>query len=54
MGKVYTRFQTKTLPDGAADTYVAYIREYPPGPEVSPGGTKINLGSWMCCKCSPC
>ena len=24
MGKVYTRFQTKT------DTYMAYIREYPP------------------------
>ena len=32
MGKVYTRFQTKiaqTLPDGAAPTYIAYIREYP-------------------------
>ena len=26
MGKVYTRFQTKT------DTYMAYIREYPPPP----------------------
>ena len=26
MGKVYTRFQTKT------DTYTAYIREYPPPP----------------------
>ena len=22
----------KTLPDGAADTYMAYIREYPPPP----------------------
>ena len=35
MGKVYTRFQTKTgaktLPDGAAHTYIAYIREYTPG-----------------------
>ena len=33
MGKGYTRFQTKTaqktLPDGAAHTYMAYIREYP-------------------------
>ena len=28
MGKVYTRFQTKTtLPDGAANTYIAYIKE---------------------------
>ena len=34
MGKVCTRFQSKigakTLPDGAAHTYMAYIREYPP------------------------
>ena len=34
MGKVYTLFQTKTaqktLPDGAAHTYMAYIKEYPP------------------------
>ena len=33
IGKVYTRFQTKTaqktLPDGATHTYIAYIREYP-------------------------
>ena len=33
MGKVYTRFQTqngaKTLPEGVAHTYMAYIREYP-------------------------
>ena len=32
MGKMYTRFQNKTAqknhPDGAAHTYVAYIREY--------------------------
>ena len=31
MGKLYTRFQTKTvqtLPDGVAHTYIAYIREY--------------------------
>ena len=37
IGKVYTRFQTttvqKTLPDGAAHTYIAYVREYPPGHE---------------------
>ena len=36
MGKVYTGFQTKngakTLPDGAAHTHVAYIREYHPAP----------------------
>ena len=35
MDKVYTRFSSdqngaKTLPDGAAHTYIAYIREYPP------------------------
>ena len=33
MGKVYTRFQTKTaqkpLPNGAVHTYIACIREYP-------------------------
>ena len=36
MGTAYTRFQTKTaqkpLPDGAAHTYMAYVREYPPPP----------------------
>ena len=42
MGKVYTRFLTKTaqktLPDGAAHTYIAYIREYlPPPPRGWPG-----------------
>ena len=41
MGKVYTRFQTKTaqkpLPDGAAHTYMAYIRDYPPPPPPHPG-----------------
>ena len=38
MGKVYTRFQTKTAQkphpitiDGAAHTCIAYIREYHPG-----------------------
>ena len=30
MGKVYTCFQTKTRPGGAAHTYIACIREYPP------------------------
>ena len=41
MGKVYTSFQTKTktLPDAAAHTYIAYIREYPRpacrGPNIS-------------------
>ena len=37
MDNVYTRFSSdqngaKTLPDGAAHTYIAYIREYPPPP----------------------
>ena len=36
MGKVYTRFQTKTAqkpypPDAAAHTDTAYLWEYPPG-----------------------
>ena len=35
MGKVYNPFSdqnsAKTLPDGAAHTYIAYTREYPPG-----------------------
>ena len=39
MGKVYTRFQTKTAqkacPNGAARNYIAYVREYPP-PPLSP------------------
>ena len=34
MGKLYIRLQTKIaqkpLPDGAAHTYMAYIRQYPP------------------------
>ena len=31
----------KTIPDGAANTYMAYIREYPhhpPPPQTPPGG----------------
>ena len=36
MGKVYPRFKTKngakTLPYGAAHTYMAYIRKHPPPP----------------------
>ena len=42
MGKVYTHFQTKTLPDGAAHTHMAYIGEYsPPGIQLPglPGKT---------------
>ena len=39
MEKVYTRFQTKTaqktLPNGAVHTYIACIREYPPGEGIS-------------------
>ena len=32
MVRVYTCFQTKTRPGGAAHTYIACIREYPPPP----------------------
>ena len=36
MGKIYTRFQTKTaqktLPFGVAHTYMAHTRDYPPPP----------------------
>ena len=35
MGKVYTRFLDqkgpKSLSNGAAHTYMAYVRDYPPG-----------------------
>ena len=49
MGKVYTHFQSdtaqkppaKTLPFGAAHTYMAYIREYP-----SQGGGEGGL-EWV-------
>jgi len=38
MVKIYTLFQTKkakkTIPFGAAHTYIAYIREYFPGDNV--------------------
>ena len=37
MGKVYTRFQAnnaKTLVFGAAQTFLAYIRESPPGLKI--------------------
>ena len=50
MGKVYTRFQTKTaqkrypIPDVAAHTYAAYIREYlPPIPRSHPGAIETCL-----------
>ena len=38
MGTVYVypfsdQNGTKTLPDGAAHTYIAYLREYPPPPQ---------------------
>ena len=37
MGKVYNRFQTKTgqKPFSAAQTYMAYIRVYPPPPPLT-------------------
>ena len=32
--KIYTRFQTKTMPFGAAHTYIAYVGENPPPPTL--------------------
>ena len=38
MAKINTQFMTKTaqkpFPFGAAHTYIAHIREYPPSPEI--------------------
>ena len=49
MGKVYTRLDqngAKTLPDGAAHTYMAYIREYPPRDLwLHNGMSKLRSGS---------
>ena len=48
-GKLYIRFQTKIaqkpLPDGAAHTYMAYIRQYPPPPaqNMSAGCTNCRF-----------
>ena len=55
MGKVYTRFQTKTaqkpypIPDVVAHTYAAYIREYlPPIPPSQPGAKETCLAiNWI-------
>jgi len=48
MGKVYTRFQThkapKTIPFGAAHTYMADIRENPPpAPGGGGGGRRLQI-----------
>ena len=47
MEKVYTRFQTKTaqnpVPDGAAHTYMAYIKEYPRGVPTNKGIHVLHL-----------
>ena len=48
MGKAHSGFQTKTaqktLPDGAAHTYIAYIRKCPPpGHNVLPSDDIIAL-----------
>ena len=52
MGKVQTRFQTKTaqktLPDGAAHTYIAYVREYPPGLDFNRFIDYISAGMREC------
>ena len=46
MGKVYTHFQTKnsakTIVFGAAHTYMAYIREYPPADNCGPMWVKVD------------
>ena len=50
MGTVYVypfsdQNGTKTLPDGAAHTYIAYLREYPPPPPayVYKGGYRLYM-----------
>ena len=55
MGKVYTRFQTKTAPKsylkGAARNYIAYVREYPPPPPPAthtPQGTQAHNELLLC------
>ena len=51
VGKVYTRFQTKTaqktLPDKAAQTYIAYIREDPPPPRVYSDPQSHRILYWI-------
>ena len=46
MGKVYNPFSdqnsAKTLPDGAAHTYIAYTREYPPGDFLLEGSKQMH------------
>ena len=52
MGKVYTRFQTKTAqkpyPNGAARNYIAYVGEYPPPPTHTPQGTQAHNELLLC------
>ena len=50
MGTVYVypfsdQNGTKTLPDGAAHTYITYLREYPPPPPayVYKGGYRLYM-----------
>ena len=49
MGTVYVypfsdQNGTKTIPDGAAHTYIAYLREYPPPPAyVYKGGYRLYM-----------
>ena len=47
MGKVVYPFsdqnRAKTLPDGAADSYIAYEREYPPPPGLISMGSLTTL-----------
>ena len=53
MGKVYTRFQTKTVqkpyPNGAARNYIAYVTEYPPPPPThTRQGTQAHNELLLC------
>ena len=53
MGKVYTRFQTKTAqkayPNGTARNYITYVREYPPPPPThTPQGTQAHNELLLC------
>ena len=46
MFKIYTRFQTKTIPFGAAHTYIPHIGDYPPGLEKRGAKTSTStIGS---------
>ena len=57
MAKVYTRFQTKMaqkpypIGGGGAHTYIAYIREYPPGLNPTKfDSSRFERTTYACCR----